>query len=99
MATGTVLTAHDNLFPSRKGQRPLSRIQYHRILKRAVESNELTGKVATHSLRKTFADRIYESLKRDIFRTQMALGHKNINSTIQYLSFKQADIDAAVLGM
>jgi integrase len=99
MAKASILTAHDPLFPSRKGQRPLSRIQYHRILKRVVESNEMTGKLATHSMRKTFADRVYEALKHDVFRTQKALGHKNINSTIQYLSFKQADIDAAVLGM
>jgi excisionase family DNA binding protein len=74
-------------------------IRYHRILKGIVEANELTGKIATHSMRKTFADRVYEKLGRDIFRTQKALGHRNINSTVQYLSFKEADIDAAVLAM
>jgi len=94
-----VLTADDFVFQSRKGQGPLGRVQYHRILKDAVEANELTGKIATHSMRKTFADRVYEALGRDIFRTQKALGHRNINSTVQYLSFKEADIDAAVLAM
>ena len=50
-------------------------------------------------MRKTFADRVYEALGHDIFRTQKALGHKNINSTVQYLSFKEADIEAAIMGM
>jgi len=99
LAKDAVLTADDYVFQSRKGQGPLGRVQYHRILKTAFEANELTGKIATHSMRKTFADRVYEALGRDIFRTQKALGHRNINSTVQYLSFKEADIDAAVLAM
>jgi integrase len=98
-AKGKILTAGDYVFPSRKGQGPLGRVQYHRILKEAVAMNELSGKVATHSMRKTFADRVYEKLGRDIFRTQKALGHRNINSTVQYLSFREADIDAAILTM
>ncbi len=100
LAKGTLLTADEFIFQSRKGQnKSISRVQYHRILKEAVQANELSGKIATHSLRKTFADRIYEGLDRDIFRTQKALGHKNINSTVQYLSFKEADIEAAILAM
>jgi site-specific recombinase XerD len=99
LAKDTVLAAEDFLFPSRKGSGPVGRVQYHRILKEAVQANELTGKVATHSMRKTFADRAYELLGHDIFRTQKALGHKNLNSTAQYLSFKEADIDAAILAM
>lgn len=99
LAKDTVLTADDYVFQSRKGKGPLGRVQFYRILKEAADANELTGKVATHSMRKTFADRVYEALGHDIFRTQKALGHRNINSTIQYLSFKEADIDAAILGM
>jgi len=100
LAKDTVLTADDYVFQSRKGQnRPVGRVQYHRILKDAVRANELTGKIATHSMRKTFADRVYEALGRDLFRTQKALGHRNINSTVQYLSFKESDIEAAILAM
>ncbi len=100
LAKDTVLVANDFVFQSRKGQnKPISRIQYHRILKEAVQVNELSGKVATHSMRKTFADRVYEALGRDIFRTQKALGHRNINSTVQYLSFKEQDIEDAILAM
>jgi len=100
LAKGTILTAGDYVFRSRKGgNHPIGRVQYHRILKEAVQVNELTGKVATHSWRKTFADHIFESLDRDIFRLQKAMGHKNINSTVQYLSFKEADIEKAIKGM
>jgi integrase len=99
LSKDNVLTADDYVFPSRKGRGPLGRVQYYRVMKEAAESNELTGKIGTHSMRKTFADRVYEALGHDIFRTQRALGHRNINSTIQYLSFKEADIDAAILAM
>jgi site-specific recombinase XerD len=93
------LTADQFVFRSRKGSRPISRIQYHRILKDVVHAHHLTGKIATHSMRKTFADRMYDNLGHDIFRTQRALGHRNINSTVQYLSFREADIDKAILEM
>jgi hypothetical protein len=32
-------------------------------------------------------------------KTQRALGHKNVNSTVSYLSFCEADIDAAILAI
>jgi integrase len=100
LAKGTILTADDYVFKSRKGiNRPIGRVQYHRILKEAVGSNELTGKISTHSMRKTFADHVYQALDRDIFRLQKAMGHKNINSTVQYLSFNEADIEKAIRGM
>jgi len=100
LSKGTILTADDYVFRSRKGiNRPISRVQYHRILKDAIQPNELTGKIATHSMRKTFADHVYEALGRDIFRLQKAMGHKNINSTAQYLSFNEADIEKAIKGM
>jgi integrase len=51
----------------------------------------------THSLRKTFANRMYERLHRDLVKVQRAMGHKNINSTVAYLSFREEEIDAAIL--
>lgn len=100
LAKGAILTADDYVFKSRKGiNKPIGRVQYHKILKEAVQVNELTGRISTHSMRKTFADHIYEALDRDIFRLQKAMGHKNINSTVQYLSFKESDIEKAIKGM
>ena len=87
------------VFPSRKGNGPLGRVQYHRILKVAAARGKITGPVATHSMRKTFANGIYTRLGKDLFRLQKALGHKNINSTVQYLSFREADIEKAIRGL
>ena len=54
------------VFQSRKGQnRPINRQQAWSILREAYQSNELDGKLGTHSMRKTFADRIYDRLGRD----------------------------------
>lgn len=100
LAKGTVLVAGDYVFKSRNGaNQPVSRIQYHRILKEAVQANELKGKVATHSMRKTFAENMYERLDHNIFKVQKALGHANINSTTNYLSFKEEEIESAIRGM
>jgi integrase len=100
LSKGTILTADDFVFRSRKGgNQPISRVQYYRILKEAIQPNELTGKLGTHSMRKTFAEAMRRSFGGDIFRIQKAMGHKNINSTVQYLSFNEADIDKAIRGM
>jgi site-specific recombinase XerD len=48
-------------------------------------------------MRKTFANRLYERLGHDLFKTQKALGHQNVNSTVQYLHIAQAEINAAIL--
>lgn len=77
----------------------LSRVQAFRLLQGAFERAGIEGSVATHSMRKTFANRVYERLGRDLLKTQKALGHKNINSTVSYLSFRQEEIDEAILGM
>jgi integrase len=86
------------VFRSRKGgNRPISAVQAWRILHEAVTTNELTGKVGTHAIRKTFANRVYQQLNHDLVKTQRAMGHKNINSTVAYLSFVEDEIDAAIL--
>jgi integrase len=91
-------TAQTFVFRSRKGgNQPISAVQAWRILHEAVTTNELTGKVGTHAMRKTFANRVYHQLNRDLVKTQRAMGHKNINSTVAYLSFVEEEIDAAIL--
>ena len=78
-------------------KRAISREQAWRILKEAFEANELTGKLGTHAMRKSFANRMYDKLSHDLVKTQRALGHKNINSTVAYLSFREEEIDAAIV--
>jgi integrase len=91
-------TAQTFVFRSRKGvNRPISTVQAWRILHEVVTTNELTGKVGTHAMRKTFANRVYHQLNHDLVKTQRAMGHKNINSTVAYLSFVEDEIDQAIL--
>jgi len=85
------------LFKSRKGNRSITRVQAFRVLKEVYESNGMIGKLGTHSLRKTFANRIYERLDRDLIKVQRALGHKAITSTVSYLSFKEEEITEVIL--
>ena len=78
-------------------RRHISREQAWRILKAAFTSNELSGKLGTHAMRKTFCNRVYDLLKHDLVKCQRAMGHANINSTVQYLNFREEEIDAAIL--
>ena len=82
------------LFPSRKFGSALSRSQAHRILERAFQQAGLNGKLATHSLRKTFAQRIYDA-SGDIFLVKEMLGHKSVETTKQYLGVSYARMQAA----
>ena len=74
------------LFPSRngQGQQPMSRRAAHDALKVAFEAAGLNGHLATHSLRKSFAQQLYESTG-DIVAVQEMLGHKSVATTKRYL--------------
>ncbi len=88
------------LFKSRKSlNKSITRVQAWRVLGQAFTKCGLTGKLGTHSMRKTFADRVYEKLGRDLFRTKIALGHRNVNSTCSYLSFKEDEVKEAILSV
>ena len=85
------------LFPSRhkSGTVPMHRQTAHAILKTAFIEAGLNGKLATHSLRKSFAQRLYDKTG-DIYLVQELLGHKNISTTQKYLGVNYADAKAAV---
>lgn len=86
------------LFVSRKGEaHSIGRIQAWRVLRAAYATAGISGKLGTHAMRKTFANHVYENLGHDLVKTQRALGHSSINSTVAYLSFAESDIDAAIL--
>ena len=74
------------LFTSRQGGGfvALSRGQAHNILREAFHQAGLNGKVATHSLRKSFAQRFYD-VTGDIYMVKELLGHKNVVTTQEYL--------------
>jgi site-specific recombinase XerD len=87
------------LFKSREGEnKAINRRTAWGILEKAFAAAGMTGKLGTHSMRKTFAKRVHEKVGKDLIKTQKALGHKNINSTVSYLSFAEEEIDEAILG-
>lgn len=81
------------LFPSRKGQglQAMSRIAAHNALKEAFETAGLNGKLGTHSLRKSYAQRLYEQTN-DIYAVQEMLGHKSVVTTQRYLGVNYASV-------
>ena len=85
------------LFPSRhnSGTVPLHRQSAHQMLKKAFITAGLYGKIATHSLRKSFAQRVYEQ-SGDIYLVKELLGHRNVATTQQYLGVNYADARDAV---
>lgn len=76
----------------------ISRQQAHDILKALFAKIGEFGNVSTHTLRKTFAARVYEMTGK-LELVQIALGHKSINSTISYLQFSNDDVDNAIMGI
>jgi integrase len=74
-------------------------VQQHRRMVEAVSvhANELTGTIGTHSMRKSFASRMYDRLGKDLVKVQAVMGHANINSTVRYLNFRQEDVVNAIL--
>lgn len=85
------------LFPSRNGQgtQRMSRRNAHDVLKTAFEAAGLNGHLATHSLRKSFAQRLYDRTG-DIFAVQEMLGHKNVATTQKYLGVNYASVRQAI---
>ena len=95
-------TAHKRrpLFPSRNGQgkHRMTRRAAHNVLKSAFMTAGLNGHLATHSLRKSFAQRLYEQTG-DVFTVQEMLGHKSIATTQKYLGVNYASVREALQKM
>ena len=89
----TAINATRPLFPSRKGKgmKPMTRIAAHNVLKPAFEAAGLNGKLGTHSLRKSYAQRLYEQTN-DIYAVQEMLGHKSVVTTQRYLGVNYASV-------
>ena len=81
------------LFPSRKGRglKAMTRIAAHDALKTVFGAAGLNGKLGTHSLRKSYAQRLYEQTN-DIYAVQEMLGHKSVVTTQRYLGVNYASV-------
>ena len=85
-----------SLFTSRNGQgsQRMTRKAAYDVLKDAFEGAGLNGKLGTHSLRKSYAQRLYEQTN-DIYAVQEMLGHKSVITTQRYLGVNYASVREA----
>lgn len=88
-------------FRAGKEQRvfPISRVTAWRHLKNVVIKagiNQTKGRLATHTLRKSFARKMYEGLDHDLFRLQKAMAHSSIQITVKYLQLDAEEIDDVI---
>ncbi len=91
----------DALFPARgtRGRQGISIWQVNRIVKDAASRAGCSpdANIGSHSLRKSFAARIYARSGHDINLTRAALGHSSILTTQRYLATPQGDALEAVI--
>lgn len=89
----------DFLFPSQKApQKPISRCQAYRIVKKAAIETQLPEHISCHSLRKTFGYHAWKNgtppaLIMDIFN------HSSYQITKRYLCIEQDEKDDVFLGI
>lgn len=80
------------LFPSRKGDKPISRIQAYRQLNKAAEMCDITEGIGTHTMRKTFGYWYYKQTK-DIATLQRILNHSHPEITMRYIGITEEEIE------
>ncbi len=88
------------LFPSQKrAGGHLGRKSVWEILHPAFLRAGVMGMAGTHCMRKTFANNVHKALGGDLFRTSKAMRHSSPLTTLRYLSFRQDEIDRAILSI
>ena len=86
------------LFPSqRHPERPLDRHTGWLILHQAFIAAGVTGMCGSHAMRKTYCANVRAALGGDIFRLSKAMRHTSVFTTLAYMSYKQEEIDRAIL--
>jgi integrase len=82
------------LFPSRKGDKPISRVQAYRVLNHTAKEIGL-DEIGTHTLRKTFGYWFYKNTK-DIAMLQEMFNHSAPSITLRYIGINQDTMDDAL---
>ena len=78
---------YEYLFKSRKGNKPLSRIQAYRILNYVAEELGM-DEIGTHTMRKTFGYWHYKQYK-DVVMLQEIFNHASPSITLRYIGITQ----------
>lgn len=84
----------DYLFPSRKGNKPISETQAYRALVKAGEMVDRTD-IGTHTMRKTFGYHYYKRTK-DVAALQEIFSHSAPSITKRYIGITQEEIDESI---
>ena len=88
------------LFRSQGTEKRLSSRTYSLLLKAAAQSAGVScQKLATHSMRKTFASRMYASsyIRQDLAKLALLMGHRNPANTLRYIQLLDNSLADAVL--
>lgn len=93
----------DVLLPSREKSktgkvRPIGRRQALRILQDTAKSIGYTGRIGTHSLRKTFGFRHYQQYK-DVAELQVIFNHDSQYETLKYIGVMSERIEDGIVRM
>jgi site-specific recombinase XerC len=75
----------------------VSRVHVYRIQQQVYHALGLTGKLGTHSMRKSFARHVYEKSGHNLLACQKALGHQDIATTVKYLDCLDDQVYQAIL--
>jgi site-specific recombinase XerD len=83
-----------------KGQcYPICTFTVQTIMKDAARVACIAKRVSTHTMRKTFASKVWIATDRDIRKTQIALGHESMNSTVSYLLGCESEVRTIIQGL
>lgn len=85
----------DYLFPSRNGDKPISRVQAWNIINAAAREAGIQESIGTHSMRKTFGYHFYQKYK-DLVVLQQIFGHSSQSVTMRYIGITDDMIDQAM---
>lgn len=80
------------LFPSRKGDKPISRIQAYRALNKASDTVDMPDGIGTHTMRKTFGYWHYKQFK-DIAELLTIFNHSSQEITLRYIGITDEQIE------
>ena len=88
------MVEEEYLFPSRKGVKPITRVQAYRILNDAAKQVG-QEEIGTHTQRKTFGYHFYKKTK-DVAMMQDIFNHSAPIVTKRYIGISQDEIDKAI---
>lgn len=86
------------LFISRKGDKPITRVQAYRLINEGAKRVGITEPVGTHTLRKTFGYHAYQN-GVDITRIQKLLNHSTPSVTLSYIGITKEELDNVYISL